>query len=327
MLASSPESAQAHYLVGRITADPGAALAEHDAAIRLDPKLVWPHVARGSVLVQEERFDEALVEFATALDMPGRDPSIASYYASAAIARGTPEAAVAKLDSLLQAEKGNGDILAARWTLALAARDWNRASELQKSLSEFEDPRDAWWRRMMVLRFQGDEKRLDEEVEAAARDKSLRDIVSRARIEIALGRGDYAAAATAIDGGAKDLDPLSVVVEQAYAAGGFLIRGDSASASRLLDAATKILQANQDAAGFRVVSTLVAGVRGSLTPDAVMTIMRENDLMEHGWFVAAVRSAVAQDRARAAEHLAKALRASSDLAFPHLEVKRMASLL
>src|SRR5260370_35758599 len=41
-LTASPDSGKAHYLLGRVTADPAAAVTQYQEAIRLDPKLVWP---------------------------------------------------------------------------------------------------------------------------------------------------------------------------------------------------------------------------------------------------------------------------------------------
>lgn len=320
-VAAAPDSAQAHYLYGRIAGDPRVELAEQTTAIRLDPKLVWPHVARGHLLAEEEKYDEALREYEEALDLPGRDSAIALYYATAAIAKGTPEVAVAKVDQLNAEEPV---VLHARWMLAASARDWERASALQQKLAGFEGPVDGWWRKLRLLRIQGDEAVIGKELESAAAEKDLNLAVQRARVELALGRGDYQAAARAL-AAAKGLDAFSLAIEHAYAAGGLLITGSAADAARLLDQADAVLAADK-AGEHRLAKALIAGVRGTMPVAEVTAIMRENNAMQHAWFVAGVRAAVAKDRIRAAQCLGRAVRASSDLDFPYFEVKRMASL-
>src|SRR6185436_16757764 len=96
LVSSSPQSAKAHYLNGRVSGDLDVSVREHQEAIRLDPKLIWPRVALGHAYMELERYDDALRELGAALDMQGRDEIVVSYYAHAAIAKGTPGEAVQK---------------------------------------------------------------------------------------------------------------------------------------------------------------------------------------------------------------------------------------
>jgi tetratricopeptide (TPR) repeat protein len=307
-LAATPESAQAHYLVGRIANDPALAIAEHSEAARLDPKMVLPRVALGYVYSEEERYDDALRELAAALEMEGRDPAVIAHYARVAVAKGSPAEAVSKVDQILTAAPKDIAALNARWLLAAASGEWDRARELQKTLAEFESPSTAWSRRLKLLRLKGDDAAVDLQMQAAARDEELQWALQRAKVERALEKRDYKAAAAALG---EDDD----VILQLYVAGGLMMSGDAAGATQLL---TKLAA---DAKGDYLTMTFVGGLNGSVPVDRVLVVARENNEPQHGWFVAGVRAAVANDLRRAAECFARAVRASSDLEFPYLELK------
>lgn len=317
-LAAAPESAQAHYLVGRITPDPATAIAEHTAAVRLDPKLVMPHVALGYVYAQEEHYDDAMREFAIAIDMPGHDEAVVVYYALAAIAKGSPALAVEKVEQLHVAQPQDFAALHARWMLAIASAEWVRAGALQIELAKYESPAGAWWRRLQLLRFKGDHAAVDAQIAGGARAPELSGIVRHARVSRALELGDYAAASAALREGAAEIDPSSLLLFRLYTAGGMIVSGDAAAAKPLLDELSK-------EPGKYGTSALIAGMNGSMPVDRVMAIARETNQPGHGWFVAGVRAYAANDRARASECFAHALRAS-DLDSPHFETKKVAEL-
>jgi predicted Zn-dependent protease len=325
-LASEPGSGRAHYLFGRLAVDPQVAIAEQSEAIRLDPALIWARVARGHALAEEERYDEALADYAVALDMPRRDPSVVLYYATAAVAKGTPEVAVKKVEQIRDADPKEPGAMAARWLLAAAAQDWNRARRTAKELEAFEGTQDAWFRRLLMLRLAGGEAAVDAEIKSALGDKEMIAIARRAQIEHAFDKGDYRGAASAASEETKGLAPGVVAMEEAYIAGAMLITGDAASAAKVLDSADVILASDDATSDVRVTSALVRGVRGTMPLPDVLSTMRENNAMEHYWFVAGVRAAVARDLPRARESFARAQRAASTLYFPYLEVKRMAAL-
>jgi len=324
MLSSSPESGKAHYLYGRVAADPALATAQYQEAIRLDPKLVWPRVALGHAYQTMERYDDALREFNAAVDMEGRDPSIVVYLATAAIAKGDPGVAVAKVEEVRKANPRDFGALEARWLLALAAGDWKRAAETQKMFEPLESAQNAWWRNAKLLRIKGDPL-IDARIDEAMRSDRLRPFGVQARIERLLETGDVEHAAEALSKNAKDVEPMAGAILEAYVAAGFLLKGDSATADKLLMDAEKTSGAAPKGAGQRITSAVVAGLRGTKTVDEVLAVGRETDVMSHGWFVAGVRAEMAKDHVRAAQCFARCARAASDLDFPYLEAKALAA--
>lgn len=324
LLAAAPNSGKAHYLYGRVMDDPAAAAAQYQLAISRDPSLVWPRLALGYAYEQMERHDAALREFSSVLDMKGRDSSAVVSYAMVAIANGTPEAAVTKVEEAQKANPREYAAVDARWLLALAAHDWVTATKMQKILQPIEGREGAWWRNTKLMRMKSDAG-VDQEIDRAARDKELRGLAAQMRALRDIEKGEFAETAAAIAQGGEDIAPSTAALLQAYAAGGLLLQGNAPLAKTMLDSADKALAAEGNTPGKRLAAAVVGGLRGSTSVNAVMAVARENNAMAHGWFVAAVRAAIAQDRARAAECLAHCARAASDLEFPYLEAKAMAA--
>ena len=324
MLSASPDSGKAHYLYGRVASDPALATAQYQEAIRLDPKLIWPRVALGHAYQTMERYDDALREFGAAVDMEGRDPSVVVYFATAAIAKGDPSAAVEKVDEIRKAHPRDYGALEARWLLALAAADWQRAAETQKVFAPLEGPQNAWWRNAKLLRIKGDPL-IDARIDEAMRSDRLHPFAVQARIERLIETGDFQHAAETLAKNAKDIDPTTAAMLEAYTAAGFLLKGDRSTAEKLLTDAEKTSAAAPKTGGQRITNAVVAGLRGTKTVDEVLAVGRESDVMSHGWFVAGVRAELAKDHARAAQCFARCARAASDLDFPYLEAKAMAA--
>jgi len=323
-LSSSPQSGKAHYLYGRVLADPQAAIVEYQQAIQLDPALIWPRVALGHAYQAAERYDDAIHEFSEALDMKGCDPSVIIYYANAAIAKGQPEAALDKVEEVRKGKGRDINALHARWLLATASAQWDRAVETEKLLEPLENPETGWWRTTKRMRFKQDSG-LDGRIDGAMRAKELKPIALDLKIERLIENGDFAQSADLIAKNSKDLDPTGAALLEAYTAGGYLLQNDPADANKLLDDAEKTLASAQKGSVQRVTVALVQGLRGTMPVAWVMGVARENDALAHGWFVDAVRAAQAGDRARASASLAHCARATADLDFPYLEAKAMAA--
>lgn len=325
-LATTPQSAQAHYLYGRLLDDSNAALAEHAEAARLDPKLVWPRVALGYVHAQEERYDDAMREMAAALDMEGHEPAIATYYAAAAIAKGTPAAAIERIEQLRGKDPKDYAALHARWLLALGASDWEKGKSLQEELSQYESPVDAWWRRLKLLRLKGDAPAVDLLIDGGLRRDELRIAALRAQLEIAIARGEYERAATLLPAASKDLDAAGLRMLQAYIAGGLIVSGKADAASQLLNDGAKAIETDANLQPRYVYRAIYGALNGTVSDAEVLKAARTNNMAEHAWFVMGVRAAVANNRAKAAEHFARATRTAAALDFPYLETKKMAEL-
>ena len=325
MLDAAPDSGKAHYLLGRVTADPAAAVAQYQEAIRLDPKLAWPRVALGHAYQAMERYDDAFREFSTALDMGNHDSTVVIYYASAAISEGKPSEAVEKVEEIRKSQPRDYGAMQARWLLALASSDWEAAANLQKTLAAREAPETTWWRSTKILRLKADPS-VDAKIGTAIHSRDLRPLALQARASRLLESGEFADCATFVEENAKDIDPAAVVMFEAYAAGGLILQGKTADADKVLNEARQILDDPKKDNSDKVTSAIVDGLRGAMPIASVMEVAREGDAMPHAWFVAAVRSAQSGDRRTAALDLEKCTRAASDLEFPYLEAKAMASV-
>jgi len=319
---SSPQSAQAHYLYGRVIADPKEAAAEFQRALVIDPNLAWARIALAHAYATQELYDDAFREYTAALQTKGRDPSTITTYVMTAISGGRNEEALAKIDELRKAHVDELHVLDARWTLAVASHDWPVAVQMQKLLDPIEGEGLAWWRRIRLLRLQNDPS-ADAAIASAMEKTDLRSLAQTARIERLLDTGEFAKSAALASQLTKEFDATSIATWQAYAAGGLLMRGDAAAATAILDDAAKTLDGAPESRGRRIAVALIGGLRGSMPLAAVMDSARENDALPNAWFVAAVRANVAHDRVRAAECLAHCMRTASRFEFPYLEAKSL----
>jgi hypothetical protein len=324
-LAAAPDSAEAHYLAGRSAPDVAVSLAEHREAIRLDPKFAWPRVALGYVLADEERYDEAMRELEGALSIEGHTPAVLVYYARAAIGKGSPVDAMAKVEERLKADPNDYAAQHARWLLAVAAGEWVRAEAMLKTLGEMESPGDTWARRLTMTELQGDAAAADQQIESGLKQEQFAWTARQAQVDRMLAKGDYAAAGTLLREHAKEFDADVLTMRRLYAAGGLMLNGDSAAAQQLLAEAEKGLDPKTST--YYLHHTLLAGLNGTMPAEQVSQIAREQNAFPHGWFVSGVRAAVANDRRRAAECFARAARGAGDLAFPYQETKKMAELM
>ncbi|PYQ46855.1 MAG: hypothetical protein DMF59_20470 [Acidobacteria bacterium] len=324
MLSATPESGKAHYLFGRVEKDSASAAAQYQEAIRLDSKLIWPRVALGRFYQTMERYDDAMQEFNSAVDMEGRDPSVVLYYASAAIASGTTDAALAKVDGIRKSNPRDLGATQARWLLAVASSDWQGVADVQKALVARESLATTWWRSVKVLRFKNDAS-VDARIANGLQSREVRGVALQLRAERLLESGDFAACAQFIKSNAKEIDSTTLAMLDAYTAAGFLLQGNKAEADGLLTAARRAIGDVPRSTGDRLAEAVIGGLRGSLSVDAVMSVARETDAIAHGWFVAGVRAAQSGDRTRASQDFAKCARAASDLDFPYLEVKAFAA--
>ena len=324
LLASSPQSGKAHYLFGRVAGDQQLAIAHYQEAVRLDPKLVWPHVALGHAYQAMERYDDALRELQSALDMEGCDPSVIVYYASAAIAKGQPGEAVETVEHFRKAHAGDLNALHARWLVALASADWEHATQMEKLLTPLETAQIGWWRTTKQMRLKGDAA-LDARLDSAMRSAALQQAAVEVKIERAIQTGDFAQSADLIAKHTKELDPISTATLEAYTGAGFLLQNDASAAQKLFADAEKQLEAAPKGSAQRLISSVVQGLSGNMPVEQVLETGRRIDTTTHAWFVAAIRAAQAGNRKEASESFAHCARAASDLEFPYLEAKAIAA--
>lgn len=256
----------------------------------------------------------------------GCDPSVVMYYASAAVAKGQPGDAFEKVEEIRKAHARDVSALRARWLLAAVVGDWDRVAQTEKLLEPLQSPGMSWWLTTKRMRIKHDDS-LDARIDGAMKAKELQTLAPDMRIQRSIESGRFADGADLIAINAKDLDPAGAAMLEAYAAGGFMLQHDSASALKLLNDAHKLVAGAPKGSGQRVTTALVEGLRGTMPIDTVMAIARENDSMPHAWFVDAIRAAGSGDKKHASESLGKCMRAASDLDFPYLEGKAMAARL
>jgi hypothetical protein len=231
---------------------------------------------------------------------------------------------VAKVEEARKANPREHAAVNARFLLALATGDWTTATKMQKVLEPLEGRATAWWRNAKLMRLRGDAG-VDREIDQAVRNKELRGLAARMRATRFLEKGEFTESAAAVAQGGDDIDPGTAALLKAYAAGGLLLQGNAPLATTMLEGADKSLAGAGNDPGVRLAAAVIGGLRGSTSVASVMAVARENDAVAHGWFVAAVRAAVAKDYARAADCLAHCSKAASDLEFPYLEAKAMAA--
>jgi tetratricopeptide (TPR) repeat protein len=323
MLSASPDSGKAHNLFGRVAGDLTTATAEYEQAVRLDPKLIWPRVALGRAYLLMERYDDAMREFATAADMEGRDPAVVIYYANAAIAKGSPADAIAKIDEIRKTKPRDSGASQARWLLALATGDWPTATDIEKGLAAQESPGSLWYRNTKVLRLQGDTA-VDAKIDGALRSRDLHAVALQVKAERLLETGDYAGCAEFVAKNAKEIDPASSAMLLAYSGAGLIIEGKAEEGDNVLAQAKNAIGNSDKGSGDRLAIAVIDGLRGTIPVDATMRAAQEADAVTHGWFVAGVRAWEAGDRDKARADLEKCARLAADLDFPYLEARAMA---
>jgi Flp pilus assembly protein TadD len=318
-VAEDPASAKLHYLYGRVSSEPAIAVREYNEALRLDPSLAWPRVALGYEQAMDGRFAVALREFGAALDIEGHDPGVIIYYAGAAIANGTPEGALELVERRLAENRKDPAALEASWMLANATMNWDGATAFQKTLLPIEGEAAAWWRNTRSLRFRGDDAALELELERAAHNEELAAIAQRVRIERAIERGDLALAEEQIALSGELLDPAHLALLEAYVSGAWQLAGDSPAAARSLQAALALLEGTGEDAWL--IRAVIEGLNGTRPLEELFSVTRQNNMISHAWFVAAVKE---RNPATAAAKLRRASLAAMDLDFPHLETSAMA---
>ncbi len=145
VLQLNPESAPAYRLRARLEMhwdlpeyDPEAALADARKSVELGPNDDFSHWTLGYVFYLLRHFDEATVEFATAMRLnPHPDLSRSGFHAMALSATGHHEQAIAEVEAAIAADPKNplgpfyrGQVEAWAGHYAKAARSFERAREL-----------------------------------------------------------------------------------------------------------------------------------------------------------------------------------------------------
>jgi hypothetical protein len=97
------------------------------------------------------------------------------------------------------------------------------------------------------------------------------------------------------------------------------LAGDSPAAARSLQAALALLEGTGEDAWL--IRAVIEGLNGTRPLEELFSVTRQNNMISHAWFVAAVKE---RNPATAAAKLRRASLAAMDLDFPHLETSAMA---
>src|SRR5207244_13249759 len=89
----------------------------------------------------------------------------------AAIGKGSPFSALAKVDDVRKSHPRELGAIRARWLLAVAMSDWDKAAALQKNLASLDSPEATWWNTTKLLRFKEDPT-VDTPNDAGLRDRN-----------------------------------------------------------------------------------------------------------------------------------------------------------
>ena len=294
-------SAVNHYLYGRLLHG-HAALAQHEAALRLDPKFVRARVALGHELLKLERDADAFEVLAESLQAEEVDPDAALYLALAAVATGKQDAARAKL---VAAERH--DTWQARWIVARSKGDWQSA---RVSIADKEQGTRTRETKLLHARLDWESGGVRESILADLRNgDDTADAAPAFALEDLLESG-RAAEAVALDETLRangDATLLSVYTLQA------------AMLAKLPDVAEKagVLRAELQDEPF--LSMLLDAAEGRIDEAALRERIGAYDVREHahGWYALAVRAAVSGDREGAARLFAKASQRALDRELPH----------
>jgi hypothetical protein len=244
----------------------------------------------------------------------------------AAISKGDAPSAAPRVDQWLQAHPKDEAALNARWLIAAASADWKTSTAMQKTLLPIEGSVAAWSRKMSVLHLQ-DDPAYEASVETAMRDRSLHSGAVALRAERYIEKGEFAPAAQWIEAHEKELGSAPAAVLDAYAAGGMMLRGQTADATKLLDTAEKKLGNQTQVHDARVAAMMIGGLRGSVSPAEVMRVGYRDNVLANAWFVTAVRAAMAHDKAGAATALDRCRRSAAGFAFPYVAAKSLEGVL
>ena len=315
-----PSDAASHYLLGRVMDDPERSLAEHQEAIRLDPRLAWAYVALAYNLMALERYPEAEAALTEVLKNPAHDPSTPYLYAVAAVGAGEVEDAAKRLTPVARTHADYEAVWNARWLLALAGRQWPAADALLRERSARgdnspEEKQEMWSRHVQLLRAQRLFADLDPLLASAASPKPHAAIV---RFERLMEEGRYAEAAAWFDQ-ALAKEPAAPPIYRLYAAAGLLLSGERRVAFDRLQAAVAdgVASAGKDV-DDRAFAALAAALGGRGSDEDALRAARHGHFMrlKDAYFLLGARAAALGDPARARRLFQASARTCLDLGFP-----------
>ncbi len=324
-LAERPSDATAHYLYGRLLEDPELSLPHHREALRLDPKLVWAHVALAYDLLALERNREAYVELEQAMQLPDHDNAIVHVLVAAAGIAGETERARAVL-AAERKEKGAGASLwRADFDLAVVAGEYDRAEALLRNPA-LEPGNDAtlWELRARLAELQQRDRDLAALGLEARRDAGTAAAAARLEIDRALARGDYAKAATCLR--TERTNQNVTALDELYTAAAALLAGDRAALRDDLAAFDARLADAGDGSDVATLRALKAVVADGLAPDAALRAARRSEftMLAHAYFMLGARAQADGHAAQARAWFARSRDRALDRGFPYVAAAALA---
>ncbi|HVR39652.1 MAG TPA: hypothetical protein VMU84_11195, partial [Thermoanaerobaculia bacterium] len=317
LLNANPNSAEHHYLYGRMLPNPAESFVEFQESIRLDENLPWPHYALGYNHLAAGAFSDAMQEIETAMDL-GLEESSHLYFTYAAIGAGKPEA----VEPFLAEWKHGGPTEA--WLVALAEKNWTKAETMCDAAAKEGASEDAvWLMRAKILALRGDDQELEEHIQRGKAKKKTAAIAAVQSIDRAFASGDFASAMQQIDDAHDHVDELY----RLYAAAAAMLGGNLANGVQRTEELRSAIvnDPTVDANTRRRTEAYANALTGTGTDEEVLAAIRENDVadVKHAYFFLGARAAAMNQQARAREMFGRSAAMSFDLSFPLRAAQRL----
>jgi tetratricopeptide (TPR) repeat protein len=312
---SHPESAMYHYLLGRAENDRVASEREFREAARLDQSFAWAHVGLAYVDLGNGRYEEAMSEFATAIEGKCPADGLLSSYAGSAIAAGRADDARRFIDTVAKPSSSE-DAWLAQFNLHLGTSQWDAAKTMHAKRTKDGISFVSWYAGARMYALSGDDASLVPYIEAAEKEKDLAPMALYVSIQRLLTRGKYDAAGLALDKQGEILGSGASLLGL-YTAAGLQMNHD-ARAARRLDMTRKRIDASADLESQFTLRLLADCLDSSVDETAILEEVRREDMnhLKDAWFLLAARAQTKGDVAHAKQLFRNSAETSFDLDFP-----------
>jgi tetratricopeptide (TPR) repeat protein len=325
-IAQAPEDAAAHYLLGRLIDDPRASLEEQRAAVRLDPELVWAHVAMAYDLLALERPREAFDTMSAALGLP-HESGVVLPFAHAAITSGRHEEAKTRLEEMSRRAPRDPALIEARWLIALARRAWPEAAQLDVQLARLtQDEEESMTRKATAAALQREGAGRGTAPAAAVPNPNLALTAAEIQFCRLAEQRLHKEAVAALDRAYARARSQVPPVLQLHAASELLMAGEKERANERLKAVEASLEQAPAEPGVFFLRSGASVLRGATPGSQVIEAARQSEYLslDDAYYWAGVRAKLDGRADVARQHWQRSASLCCDFRFPYLAARRLA---